>query len=67
MKSIKEMAEEFAIDPYYNIDKEKKEEIAECFTAGANYVLETIEKALDETTYKKGYLAAKKVVEQLKK
>ena len=41
------------------------------FEAGANYVLECIEEALnksfDELSIKDGYLAARKCIEQLKK
>ena len=69
MKSIKEKAEE-------NLQENKDEILCVYdryagFVDGANYVFETIEKALDtaldEMSIKKGYLAAREVIEQLKK
>lgn len=69
MKSIKEKAEERA--PYTKEDSWNRIKAAinaqTSFEAGANYVLEEIEKLLDEFTNYEDSLIVRRVIEQLKK
>jgi len=75
MKSINKKAEEYAkefIEPfvlYYSQDEVKQFEAQheDSFEAGANYVLEEIEKQLDEFSNYEDSLIVRRVIEQLKK
>lgn len=62
MKSIKEKAEENCIK-YGNLGNVAYQE----FEEGANYVLEEIEKLLDEFSNFEDSLMVRRVIEQLKK
>jgi 2-oxo-4-hydroxy-4-carboxy--5-ureidoimidazoline (OHCU) decarboxylase len=75
MKSIKEKAEEYAkefIEPfvlYYSQDEVKQFEAQheDSFEAGANYVLDEIEKSLQEFSNYEDSLIISRIIEQLKK
>ena len=61
MKSIKEFATEYAQDKYLPV------QTSQAVKAGANYVLEEIEKLLDEFTNYEDSLMVIRIIEQLKK
>ena len=65
MKSIKEKSNEYAREYLFNPVPQKAPN--EHFEAGANYVLEQIEKQLDEFSDFDDSLIIRRVIEQLKK
>jgi len=61
MKSIDEFATDYAQDKYMPV------QTSQALKVGANYVLEEIEKLLDEFTNYEDSLIVRRVIEQLKK
>lgn len=69
MKSIKEKSEEvFPIEEHDSLETElQRRKMRLCYGDGANYVLEEIEKHLDEFANYEDSLIVRRVIEQLKK
>ena len=65
MKSIKEKANEYAKDYLFSPLPQRAPNVH--FEAGANYVLDEIEKQLDEFSSFEDSLIVRRVIEQLKK
>ena len=71
MKSIKEKSEEHLNSVYAGYDDVLKELVKEGYVAGANYVLEQIEKLTNNQNWcafpKQSHKELKELIEQLKK